>query len=179
MLYLHLAEGFEEIEAVTVVDILRRARFDIQTVSLTGSLDVTGAHGITISADTIIEKADYDDCDMIILPGGMPGTVNLAQSEILMNRIREFAEGNKYVAAICAAPMVLAAAGILQGKKATIYPGMENKLEGAKVKKDTVVTDGRIITSKGPGTAMEFALVIVELLRGKPIASTLKKDLIF
>ena len=179
MVFLHLAEGFEEVEAITIADVLRRARIDVQLVAVGGSNSVTGAHGITVLADQLIENADYNDCEMIALPGGMPGTTNLMSDETLISQIRKFADEDKYLAAICAAPMVLAAAGVLEGKKATIFTGMENKLAGAKYKKDTVVVDGKIITSKGPGTAMDFALTLVETIRGRAIASTLKKDLIY
>ena len=179
MVYIFLADGFEEIEALTVVDLLRRASISIAMVSITGDREVTGAHQIKVASDLLFEEADYSDARMLVLPGGLPGTDNLLAHKGLDGLLKEFSQMGRTLAAICAAPMVLAAAGVLEGKKATIFTGMENKLAGAKYKKDTVVVDGKIITSKGPGTAMEFALTLVEIIRGRAIASTLKKDLIY
>ena len=178
MIYVHLATGFEEVEAVTIADVLRRAGLTAALVSITGDKAVTGAHGITVTADMLYEEADYEACEMIVLPGGMPGTANLGAHEGLVKHIRCFAENDKYVAAICAAPMVLGAAGVLDGKKATIYPGMEDKLGGGRHKKDPVVIDGKLITSMGPGTAMLFALELVRQLAAKEICEQVKKGLL-
>lgn len=178
MVYIHLANGFEEIEAVTIVDILRRAEVQASFVSVEKEKSVRGTHGILIEADVTFEMADYDLCDMIVLPGGMPGTKNLAGNERLLIKIKEFNKQGKYLAAICAAPMVFAAATILNGKNATIYPGMEAYLEGAKLSTNKVVVDGNIITSRGPGTSMEFALKIVEILKGETVSEKLRKDLV-
>ncbi len=176
MIYVCLADGFEEIEAITVTDILRRAGAEVKTVSVTESLEVKGTHDIKVQADITFEEADYESCEMIVLPGGMPGTTNLLEHEGLVQKIRELYERGKWVCAICAAPMVLAAAGILDGKNATIYPGMENYIRGAKPTEGAIVRDGNIITSKAPGTAMKFALSLVEALYGKEKAERLGKD---
>lgn len=178
MIYVHIAEGTEEIEFITILDILRRSSMDAASVSITGKKEVTGSHGITITADLLFEEADYDECDMIVLPGGMPGTLNLMSHEGLMEKIREFDEEEKMLSAICAAPMVLAAAGVLEGRRATIYPGMEDKLIGAEYSPDRVVIDGNIITSKGPGTAMEFALAIAKTHGDRTKALEVEKGLV-
>jgi len=178
MIYLHLAKGFEEIEAVTVADILRRAGVLIQTVSIEKDLEVTGAHNITIKADLIFEDADYEACEMMIFPGGMPGTTNLLNHRELIETMVRFAVSGKPVAAICAAPMIFGQTGLVAGKRATIFPGMEDELTGATVSSDRVVIDGNIITSKGPGTAMEFALALVGILKGEKIQEELKGGLI-
>ncbi|MBQ2748124.1 MAG: DJ-1/PfpI family protein [Firmicutes bacterium] len=183
MVYVFLAEGFEEMEAITPVDVLRRVDIPAYLVStIPGEKTVTGAHGIKITADLCFEEADFDACNMIILPGGLPGATNLGAHEELCGKIKAFAaageEGGKYVAAICAAPMVLGALGVLEGKMATIYPGMEEELKGAIPMKNRVVVDGNIITSKGPGTAMEFAVEIAGVLKDKLTMATLTFDLI-
>lgn len=176
--YVHLATGFEEIEAVTTVDVLRRAGIRTETVSITGEIPVTGSHGITIAADLLYEDAKYESCDMIVLPGGMPGTANLDAHEGLAKRLRDFASQGRWIAAICAAPMILGEAGLLSGKKAVIYPGMEEHLKGALIGKKPVETDGKLITSKGPGTAMAFALTLVEILKGTLAADALRKSMV-
>ena len=179
MIYVHLAEGFEEIEALTIIDLLRRADLDVQSVSITGNKRVMGTHGIPVEADILFEETDYENCEMIVLPGGLPGADNLGNHEGLTSHIRCFAENGKYLAAICAAPMVFGAQGVLKGKKATIYPSMEDRLVGAQPQDDAVVADGNIITSKGPATAMLFAIRLVEILKGKAAADKLAKDLLW
>lgn len=166
MVYVHLATGFEEVEALTVIDILRRASIDVQSVSITGEKLVQGAHGINVESDMLFEEVDYDSCEMIVLPGGMPGATNLEAHEGLMTNIRQFAEQGRKLAAICAAPLALGTAGVIEGKKATIYPGMEDRLKGAQPTGETVTIDGDIITGMGPAFAMEFALAIVGELKG-------------
>lgn len=178
MILVHLAQGFEEIEAVTILDILRRGGIKALSVSMENGKTVEGAHGISIEADVKFDEADYSSCKMIILPGGMPGTKNLMKSEKLMAKIKEFVRLDRYVAAICAAPMVFGTLGLLDGKNATIYPGMEEHLKNAKPSLDNVVVDGRIITSRGPGTAIEFALKIIEILEGKASSDKIRKDLV-
>lgn len=173
-----LAEGFEETEAVTLIDVLRRADFQVKTASL-GSNLVQGAHDITVEADCLLKDISAKEFDMIILPGGMPGTKYLLESPIIKKLLEDFSKKDKYIGAICAAPMVLASAGLLENKAATSFPGTENKLGGAKVKTDRVVLDGNIITSKGPGTAMEFALAIVEKLAGIEKRDSLAEALIY
>lgn len=162
-----LADGFEEVEALTVVDLLRRAGLEAVTVSIMGNRQVTGAHGIPVIADILFGDADFDTVKMIVLPGGMPGTTNLLNYAPLTGVLKAFAAQDRPLAAICAAPMVLAAHGILDGRKATIYEGMEEHLKGAVHTPGNVVFDGNIITSKGPGTAMDFALALIGFLCGK------------
>lgn len=178
MVYVHLAEGFEEIEALACVDIMRRAGIETLMVSMTGQKLVKSVRNVFIEADILYEEADYKDCDMIVLPGGMPGARNLGNHKGLVSHIRGFVQNNKWVAVICAAPMILGHEGLLKGKKATIFPGMEEHLAEAEAVCDRVVIDGNIITSKGPGTAMEFAIALVGILKGQEIAERLKKDLV-
>lgn len=179
MVYIHLATGFEEVEALTAADILRRAKVQAMMVSVTGEKTVSGAHGIEVCADLLFENADYDRCQMIVLPGGMPGTKNLAAHSGLCDKLREFDRKGKLIGAICAAPMVLGGLGLLKDRKATIYPGMEEYLAGAVHEDGKVVTDENIITSMGPGTAMDFALALVERLCSADAAKELREDLIF
>ena len=178
MIYVHFAEGTEEIEFVTIIDLLRRSSLDAVSVSITGKTKATGAHGIVIETDTTFEEANYDDCDMIVLPGGMPGTLNMAEHSGLTDMIKSFNEKGRSLAAICAAPMVFAGCGILSGKKAVIYPGMEEYLGDAEVSDKRVQTDGNIITSQGPGTAMEFALEIIRTVKGSAASDEIKKELL-
>ena len=179
MVYVHLAEGFEEIEALTVVDLLRRAEIDVQMVSVGESKMVTGAHGITVQADILQEEADYSVSEMLVLPGGMPGTTNLMQNETLGREIQNYVQIGRWVAAICAAPMVLADCGILEGLDATIYPGMEEQLRGANPTGENVTISGNIITGKGPALAMEFALALVEVLKGAEVRRQVAEGLLF
>jgi len=163
-IYIFLAEGHEEIEALTVVDLVRRAGLDIETVSITDSRTVTSSHKITITTDKLFSEIDCDDADMLVLPGGMPGTKNLEAYEPLMAKIDQFAAENKNIAAICAAPTVFGHRGLLKGKKACCYPGMEGDLNGAQVTYDSVTVDGNIITSRGMGCAIDFSLAIISKL---------------
>lgn len=158
----HLADGFEEIEAVSIIDVLRRADLDVLVVSVTGKTDVVGAHQITVMADVLFEKVNYDEIYMIVLPGGMPGAANLDAHSGLKSQIRKFVTENKQLAAICAAPLVFGNLGILEGKQAVCYPGFEKYLNGAEVLKIPVVESGNFITGRGPGLAIQFALKIVE-----------------
>ena len=163
---LFLANGFEEIEALATVDILRRAEIPVQTISITGSHVVTGAHDIPVTADTTFNKANFSDVEVLVLPGGMPGAKHLNEHEGLKKLIIEFNEKGSLIAAICAAPMVLGGLGLLDGKKATCYPGFEPRLTGAKITSGSTVTDGNITTGKGPGFAFDFALSLVEQIAG-------------
>ena len=165
-----LADGFEEIEALTPVDILRRGGVDVTTVSIMGRNDINGSHGIIVQADMLLEHENLDKVDMLILPGGKLGTQNLEACEILKEKIREFDAQGKYVAAICAAPTILGRMGILNGRKATCYGGMEGELSGADTCADPVVVDGHIITSRGMGTSMQFALKLLEIFSDKDTA---------
>ena len=174
-----MADGCEEIEGLTVVDIVRRAGIDITTISISDKKEVAGAHGITFLADAKKDEVDFSTLDGIVLPGGMPGTINLGADETVDKVIREFAAGGKLVAAICAAPSVLGQAGILNGKHATSYPGFEPKLTGAVTSEDPVVQDGNVITSRGMGTAIAFALEIVSYFTDKKTADKLAERIIY
>lgn len=174
-----MADGCEEIEGLTVVDIVRRAGIDITTISISDKKEVAGAHGITFLADAKKDEVDFSTLDGIVLPGGMPGTTNLGADETVDKVIREFAAGGKLVAAICAAPSVLGQAGLLNGKHATSYPGFEPKLTGAVTSEDPVVQDGNVITSRGMGTAIAFALEIVSYFTDKKTADKLAESIIY
>ncbi|MBQ7936581.1 MAG: DJ-1/PfpI family protein [Clostridia bacterium] len=157
-----LAEGFEELEAFAPVDLLRRAGAEVQTVSITETTTVTGARGIPAVADRTLSEADFEQMDLLILPGGYPGYVNLGKSEAVRRLILKTYESGKTIAAICGAPSVLGALGLLKDKKATCYPGMEQELHCKEVLLEKVVEDGNIITSRGAGTAIDFALKLIE-----------------
>ncbi len=174
----HLAEGFEEIEGISIIDVLRRAEFEVITVSVTGDLKVTGSHNIPIIADELFENIDYNRVDMIVLPGGMPGAKNLNENEGLKKQILQFNKDGKPLGAICAAPLVFGEAGILKGKKATCFPGFEDYLEGATISHESTEIDGNIITGKGAGVAIDFALKIVEKLKGENAAKELAKRMV-
>lgn len=163
---LFLAEGFEEIEAITIIDILRRAEIDVTTVSVTGDKTVTGAHHIPVVVDELFENVNYSEYDMIALPGGMPGAKNLNEHEGVKEQLKIFAN-EKHIAAICAAPMILGNMGLLKGKRATCYPGFEPELIEATVTKEPVTVDGNIVTGKGPAFAISFSLQLIETLVGK------------
>jgi 4-methyl-5(b-hydroxyethyl)-thiazole monophosphate biosynthesis len=166
-----LAEGFEEIEAVTVVDLLRRAGIEVRTASLAGTR-VTGSHGIAIESDISIDVAVAADYDMIVLPGGMPGAENLKRDARIIALLQCFASDGRYTAAICAAPGVLAHAGLLAGRRATSFPGFlaPDSAPGISLSDASVVVDGKVVTSRGPGTATEFSLALIELLSGRQAA---------
>lgn len=174
-----MADGCEEIEGLTVVDIARRAEIDVVMISITDKKEVVGAHNIVFEADALATEVNYKELDGVVLPGGMPGTLNLGANETVDKVIKEFAEAGKLVGAICAAPSVLGQAGLLVGKCATSYPGFEDKLVGAEVCKDEVVVDGNIITSRGMGTAIPFALAIVSYLKDEKVANKLGKAIIY
>lgn len=174
-----MADGCEEIEALTVVDLARRAGIEVAMISVTGEKLVKGAHGINFQTDIPAEYMDFDMLDGIVLPGGMPGTLNLGANDYVQKVIAEFASAGKLVASICAAPSVLGEAGLLKGKKATSYPGFEEKLVGADICIDAVAVDGNVITSRGMGTAIEFALAIIEYLMDKKTAEDLGRSIIY
>lgn len=174
-----LADGFEEIEGLTVVDILRRAGVDTQTVSITEDRMVTGSHHIPIRTDVCFRDADFSGTELLVLPGGMPGTLNLGACKELTELLVQFHESGKKVAAICAAPSVLGDLGILKGKKAACYPGFEERLAGAETVFDKVVQDGNVTTSRGMGTAIPFALSLVAQLVSEEKAMELKKGIIY
>ena len=176
-IFVFLAEGFEEIEALTPVDVLRRAGLSVQTVSVMDEQIVAGAHGVPVLADRMFAEINPEDAEMILLPGGLPGATNLDAHEGLSRMILDFAAAEKPLAAICAAPLVLGNRGLLQGKKATCYPGFETYLQGAEYTAALVEKDGNIITGKGPGAAMEFAFAIVEKYCGIDKVNELKQGM--
>ena len=178
MVHLFLANGFEEIEALTTLDILRRAAIPVETVSISGSRNVTGAHGVTVKADSVFRKSELVKSDCLILPGGMPGADNLRMHPGVCQAVKKQVERGAYVAAICAAPsVVLGTCGLLQGKKATTYPGFEDKSHGAHYTKKGIEADGTIITAKAPGFTFEFAFTIVEALKGSDVVKEVKKGM--
>lgn len=174
-----MADGCEEIEGLAVVDVVRRAKQEIIMISITGKREVTGSHNITFLADALASEVDYDALDGIVLPGGMPGTKNLGADETVNRVICVFAEAGKLVCAICAAPSVLGAAGLLQDKRATCHPGFEEKLTGATFLAEEVVIDGNIITSRGMGTAIPFALEIVRRLCDDTTVDEIRTALVY
>jgi len=165
--FVFLATGFEEIEAIAPIDIFKRANIDVITVSTSGTKAVCGAHGITVLADALFADTDFSSADLLFLPGGMPGTKNLDASETLKQLIAAQLENDKPVAAICAAPSILGKMGLLNGREAICYPGFENQLTGAILSEDKIVKSGLIHTAKGAGVAIQFALSLVAELKGK------------
>lgn len=175
---LFLTDGFEEIEALATVDILRRAGIVVTTVSTTGKVNVVGKNAVEVKADALFEEVFKDDADMLIIPGG-PGVANLDKHQGLKELIKEYNQKGKWIAAICAAPTILGKLGLLEEKNAICYPGCENDLTRAKLLDLPVVVDGNIITSKGPGTAFQFAFKIVEILKGKEKAEDVSKGMCY
>jgi len=171
-----LAEGFEEIEAVTIIDVLRRAGVRVDVASL-GSKRVVGSHGIALEADMALDDARAADYDLIALPGGMPGTLHLREDRRVLRLVREMASADKHVAAVCAAPSVLAGAGILDRRHATVHPSAASFLSDAKIEDARVVRDGKIVTGKAAGTAMEFAFALVEQLLGPPAVEEVNRSM--
>lgn len=182
MIYVYLADGFEETEMTAPLDIIRRAGLEAKTISVTGKKEVTGSHGITVIADLLESDPGYDinRAELVLLPGGMPGTIGLENSECVRRAVTYAAENGLYIAAICAAPSILGKMGLLKGLKAVCYPGFEKYLEGAVAPcEGTVcVTDGKFITAAGMGAAVEFGLTIVMALCGKETAEKIRDGII-
>lgn len=174
-----LADGFEEIEGLTVVDLCRRAGIDTVTVSISDKASVVGSHGIELKTDMTLDAVDFSAANMIVLPGGMPGTRNLEGCETLMEQVDDYVSKGKKVSAICAAPSILGHRGHLKGRKACCYPGMEGELSGAEVSFDKVSVAGNIITSRGLGTAIPFALAIIESLTDKATADKIGQSVVY
>lgn len=174
-----MADGTEEIEALTVVDLLRRAGISVETVSISDESYITGSHNIKVGVDTGISSVSIDDACMIVLPGGMPGTNKLMDCEKLSGWLHEFARKGKYLAAICAAPSILGVNGLLEGKKATCFPGFEDKLLSAHYECKPVVVDGNIITSRGLGTAIEFSAAIITCILGEEAADSILEKIVY
>lgn len=177
-----LADGFEEIEAITIIDILRRGNVTTVTASISKNKVVKGAHQIEITADCLAEEAvkdaELDSFDMVVLPGGLPGSTNLNSSPLVGKALKAHQSKSKWISAICAAPLVLCAHEIVKGKKITHYPGAVSDLNGAIFIDKPVVVDGKITTSKGVGAALEFALQLVENLNGKKVADNLASQVL-
>ena len=173
------ANGYEEIEALTVVDLTRRAGIETWMVSITDEKTVTGSHGITVSMDRTLSEVNFEEVDMIVLPGGMPGTLNLEACEPLMEKVKEFDANGKYISAICAAPTVFGHLGLLKGKKACCYPSMEDGLVGAEVTFEPTAVADHILTSRGMGTAIDFGLQIIARFQGQEAADEMAAKIVY
>lgn len=173
------AEGFETVEALMVVDILRRGGVELTMASITEDEMISSSHGVRIEMDAVLGEVDLSEYDAIILPGGMPGTLHLGESEAVKKALHVMNDAGKIVAAICAAPGVLGKHGFLEGKKACSYPSHEENLTGATVLRDAVVVDGNIVTSRGLGTATEFAFALLEILEGKEKEEQIKEAIVY
>ncbi len=170
--FVFLADGFEEIEALTCIDVLRRAGMPVTTVSINPGLEVTGAHGVTVLADSLFGDSDYEGAEWLVLPGGIPGAPNLAACESLCDLLTAQDERGGKVAAICASPaVVLAPLGLLQDRRAVCYPGMEQGIEGVRWAEGPVAVDGNVVTGNGPAAAAPFALALVEQSMGRETAA--------
>ncbi len=173
------AKGFEEVEALTVVDICRRLGLGIDMVSVTEEGSVESSHGVTVKMDKIFSQADFDSYDMLLLPGGMPGTKNLEACGKLMEQVDAFYAAGKYIGAICAAPSIFGHRGILKGRRACCFPGFESHLEGATVTAGPVEIDGHVITSRGMGTAIDFGLAVAGIFCGQDKAAELAEKIVY
>lgn len=173
-----LAPGFEEIEAITIIDVLRRANLDVTTISMTDNLTVVGSHNIPIIADKLFDEVDYSEMDMLILPGGIPGASHLDNHSGLRDQILDFNKHNKMLGAICAAPLVFGHLNLLNGKQAVCYPGLEKELKGAIISKEPTVLSDNIITGRGVGATLQFSLKIVETLVSKEKANSLAEAML-
>lgn len=177
MVYVFLANGFEELEALAPIDILRRAGVEVVTVGV-DSTEITASHKVVFNADTTVDKITLDDnLEMIVLPGGMPGTLNLENNDYVQAAIDYCVKNDKYVSAICAAPSILGHKGLLKGRKAVCFPGFEKDLEGAEIAENGVAEDGKFITAKGAGVCIEFALKLVEKLVSAEKADEIKRGI--
>ena len=178
MVYLFLGTGFEEVEAVATIDVLRRAEVELTTVSVMGERSVAGAHGVRIEADKMFDEVEFLNSDMLILPGGMPGTLNLEAHAGLANLLREQNKKGRWIAAICAAPSILGKMHLLRNLQAVCYPGFEDQLEEAFVSKERVMVSGNVVTSRGPGCTIEFALQLVAILKGEDVAKAVAEGML-
>ena len=177
MVYVLLGTGFEEVEAIAPVDLLRRAGVSVLTVGVDGKA-VTGSHGITVEADITLEQMDLTDLEMIVLPGGLGGVATARSSQAALDALRFAYENNKFVAAICAGPTVLAELGIIGDRRATCYPGCETGMGNATIVESACVTDGKLITGASAGCAIPFALGLIEALKGKEEADRIAKQIV-
>ncbi|WP_177920315.1 DJ-1 family glyoxalase III [uncultured Eubacterium sp.] len=176
MVYVFLADGFEIIEALAPVDMLRRAKIDVKTVGVSSEI-VTSSCGVGVKCDMTIDEFDFYDVEAVVLPGGMPGTLNLENSSAVQKVIDNANNTNAFICAICAAPSILGHKGLLSGKKAVCFPGFENSLEGSEQCREYVVTDGKFITAKGAGVCIDFGLEIVKQLRNEELANEIRKSI--
>lgn len=177
--YIFLANGFEEIEAITTIDVLRRGGVDVKTVSINEGLQVEGAHGVTVTADALFADVDFKFAEWLIMPGGMPGASNLHEFKPLNDLLLEHFRKGENIAAICASPaVVLAPLGILSGKNATCYPGFEDSMEKVRMQNEPVVVDGNIVTACGPAASMKFALAIVAIEKGDDVAQDIASGML-
>lgn len=176
MVYVFLADGFEIIEALAPVDMLRRAKIDVKTVGVSSEI-VTSSCGVGVKCDMTIDEFDFYDVEAVVLPGGMPGTLNLENSSAVQKVIDNANNTNAFICAICAAPSILGHKGLLSGKKAVCFPGFENSLEGCESCCEYVVTDGKFITAKGAGVCIDFGLEIVKQLRGGELSDEIRKSI--
>lgn len=174
-----VAAGYEEVEMLTVVDLLRRAGMTCDIISVTRKKELTSSHNVTVLADLLFEEADFDSYDALVIPGGMPGTNNLAAHEGVCEQLKGANAAGKLIGAICAAPTVFGRLGLLEGKKAICYPGMEDQLTGASVTVESAVRDGNVITSRGMGTAIDFGLAIVAYFDGEKAAAQLAEKIVY
>ena len=179
MIYVFLATGFEDIEALAPVDIMRRAGLDVRTVSITGEKVVRSAHGVGIVSDMLLPDVDFTKAKMLVLPGGLPGSTNLDACQPLTNAIKQHFEAGGAIAAICAAPLVFGHLGLLEGRRATCYPGIEGEMKGATYTAAIVEQDGNIITGKGPAAAFEFGYAIVDFFLGEGASMPLRQGMIY
>ncbi|MDE7166903.1 MAG: DJ-1/PfpI family protein [Bacteroidaceae bacterium] len=179
MIYTFLASGFEDIEALAPIDIMRRAGLQVETVSITDEQVVTSAHGVPVVADRLLSEIDFGNAELLFLPGGLPGATNLDACQSLREGILQHAQASRLTAAICAAPLVLGHLGLLEGRKATCYPGFEIELHGAEYTATLVEQDGHFVTGKGPGAAMELGYVLVERLVNHETADALRRGMMY
>lgn len=177
--YIFLADGFEDIEGLAVVDLLRRAKVETKTVSIKETKEVQTSHGITLYTDILFGETDFSDADILVLPGGLKGTQNLQAYEPLIKMLQEFYKEEKKISAICAAPSIFGALGFLKGRKATSYPTFMEKLDGAILSTDRVVKDGHVITSRGMGTAIDFGLALIAELCGQEKADEIAAQIVY
>lgn len=178
MVYIILGKGFEEAEALVPCDLLRRAGVDVRFAGI-GGKQITGSRGITLCADCTVEETDLTAAEMLVLPGGLGGVASILESPAVLSAVRSVYESGRYVAAICAAPTVLARLGITDGKNATCYPGMEGEMGSAKMQDLPAVTDGRVITGRAAGAAFDFALALITALRGQEIAAQVAAGIVY